>query len=53
MSLASAPLTVIADMRTMMSAGVGIIQAMEIARAWKKTDSGTAKERRDAILSFF
>lgn len=53
MGLASATPKVIADAPTVMSAGAGIIQAMEIAKAWKKMDVGTAKERRDAIFSFF
>ncbi|AWT15229.1 hypothetical protein DM611_13580 [Stenotrophomonas maltophilia] len=53
MSLASATPKVIADAPTVMSAGAGIIQAMEIAKAWKKMEVGTAKERRDAIFSFF
>ena len=53
MSLASATPKVIVDALTLMSAGAGIIQAMEIAKAWKKMDVGTAKERRDAIFSFF
>ncbi|MFV1845927.1 hypothetical protein ACNJRW_07040 [Stenotrophomonas maltophilia] len=53
MSLASATPKVIVDAPTVMSAGAGILQAMEIAKAWKKMDVGTAKERRDAIFSFF
>jgi len=53
MSLASATPKVIADAPTVMSAGAGIIQAMEIAKAWRKMEVGTAKERRDAIFSFF
>ncbi|WP_442246716.1 hypothetical protein ACS0OQ_13035 [Stenotrophomonas riyadhensis] len=53
MSLASATPKVIADAPTMMSAGAGIIQAMEIAKVWKKMEVGTAKERREAIFSFF
>lgn len=53
MSLASATPKVIADAPTVMSAGAGIIQAMEIAKAWKKMEVGIAKERRDAIFSFF
>ncbi|MDA5341851.1 hypothetical protein [Stenotrophomonas maltophilia] len=53
MSLASATPKVIVDAPTVMSAGAGIIQAMEIAKVWKKMDVGTAKERRDAIFSFF
>jgi len=53
MSLASATPKVIVDAPTVMSAGAGILQAMEIAKAWKKMEVGTAKERRDAIFSFF
>ncbi len=53
MSLASATPKVIVDALTLMSAGVGILQAMEIAKAWKKIEVGTAKERRDAIFNFF
>ncbi|MGY5942675.1 hypothetical protein [Stenotrophomonas forensis] len=53
MSLASATPKVIVDTPTVMSAGAGILQAMEIAKAWKKMEVGTAKERRDAIFSFF
>jgi len=53
MSLASATPKVIADAPTVMSAGAGIIQAMEIAKAWRKMEVGTAKGRRDAIFSFF
>ncbi len=53
MSLASATPKVIADVPTVMSAGAGIIHAMEVAKAWKKMEVGTAKERRDAIFSFF
>lgn len=53
MSLASATPKVIADVPTVMSTGAGIIHAMEVAKAWKKMEVGTAKERRDAIFSFF
>lgn len=53
MSLASATRKVVADAPTVMSAGAGVLQAMELAKAWKKMEVGTAKERRDAIFSFF
>ena len=40
MRLTSATPKVIADAPTVMSAGAGIIQAMEIAKAWKKMEVG-------------
>lgn len=53
MDLAAATPKVIMDAPTVMSAGAGVIQAMEIAKALKKMEVGTTKERREAIFSFF
>lgn len=53
MNLAAATPKVLMDAPTVMSAGAGVIQAMEIAKALKKMEVGTTKERREAIFSFF